>query len=67
MMSGVDSPSTTPLAALSVVSLYSTSVCDVTYPLCVLSCLESLPRSSWFVSCRRSLCRCCLYAAGSIV
>ena len=35
MMSGNFSPSTTALAALSAVSLYSTSVCDLTFPICV--------------------------------
>ena len=67
MMSGKFSPSTTALAALSAVLLYSTSVCDFTFPICVLSCLWSLSFSSWFMSCRRSLCRCWLWAAGSIV
>ena len=57
VMSGVCSPSTTALAALSAVSLYSTPVCDLTFPLCVLSSLESLSLSNWFVSCRRSLWR----------
>jgi len=60
VMSGVFLPSTTALAALSAVSLYSTSVCDLTSPMCVFSCLESLAFSSWFVSCRRSLWRCWL-------
>ena len=60
MMPGVVSPSTNDLAALSVVSLYSTSVCDLTFPMCVFVCLESLSFSSWFVSWRRSLCRCWL-------
>ena len=67
MMSGSMSPSTTDLAALSADSLCSTSVCDLTLPICVMRCLWSLSFSSWFVSCRRSLCRCWLYAAGSIV
>ena len=67
VMSGKLSPSTTALAALSAVLLYSTSVRDLTFPICVLSCLWSLSFSSWFVSCRRSLCRCWLHAAGSIV
>jgi hypothetical protein len=58
-VSGAVSPSTTALAALSVVSFYSTSVCDLTFPMCVFSCFESLSRSSWLVSCRRSLCRWC--------
>ena len=55
VMSGVCSLSTTALAALSVVSLYSTSVCDLTFPMRVLSCLWSPSFSSWFVSCKRSL------------
>ena len=67
VMSGYLSPSTTDLAALSAVSLYSTSVCDLTFPMCVLSCLWSMSFSSWLVSCRRSLWRCWLYAIGSIV
>jgi hypothetical protein len=66
VMSGKFSPSTTALAALSAVSLYFTSVCDLTFPICVLSCLCSLSFSSWFVSCRRSLCRCWLYAYGQL-
>ena len=37
IISGSLSPSTTDLAALSAVSLYSTSVCDFTFPICVLS------------------------------
>jgi hypothetical protein len=32
-MSGMFAPSTTALAALSAVSLYSTSVCDLTFPM----------------------------------
>jgi hypothetical protein len=60
MMSGEFSPSTAALAALSAVSLYSTSVCDLTFPMCVFRCLWSLSYSSWFVSCRRSLWRCWL-------
>ncbi len=43
---GVTSPSTTALAAESVSSLYSMSVCDLTLPMCVLSCFVSLARSS---------------------
>ena len=35
VVSGVISSSTTALAALSAVSLYSTSVCDFTFPTCV--------------------------------
>ena len=65
--SGCLSPSTTDLAALPAVSFYSTSVCDLTFPICVLSCFWSLSFSSWLVSCRRSLWRCWLYAAGSVV
>ena len=42
MMSGVVSPSTPALATLSAVSLYFTSVCDLTFPKCVFSCLEFL-------------------------
>jgi hypothetical protein len=42
VMSGKFSPSTTALSALSAVSLYSTSVCDLTFPMCFLSCLWSL-------------------------
>ena len=38
VMSGVVSPSTTALAALFDVSLYSTSLCDLTFPMCVFSC-----------------------------
>ncbi len=67
VMSGKSSPSTTALAAFSAVSLYYTSVCDLNFTICVLSCLWSLSFSSWLVSCRRSLCRCWLYAARSIV
>ncbi len=67
VMSGSVSPSTTDLAALSAVSLYSTSVCDLTFPICVLSCFSSLAFSSWFVRCKRSLWRWWLYDAGSIV
>ena len=67
VMSGVCSPSSSALAALSVVSLYYTSVCDLTFPMCVFSCLWSLSFSSWFASCKRSLWRCWLQAAGSIV
>jgi hypothetical protein len=53
VMSGEFSPSTAALAALSAVSLYSTSVCDyLTFPMCVFSCLRSLSFSSLFVSCR---------------
>ncbi len=39
VMSGKCSPSTTALAALLAVSLCSTFVCDLTFPICVLSCL----------------------------
>jgi hypothetical protein len=59
-MSGVFLPPTTALAALSAGSLYFTSVCDLTFPMCVFSYLESLTFSSWFVSFRRSLWRCWL-------
>jgi hypothetical protein len=59
VMSSEFSPSTTALAALSAVSSYSTSVCDLTFPMGVLSCLWPLFFSSWLVSCRRSLWRCC--------
>ena len=55
VMSGACAPFTTALAALSAVSLYYTSVCDYTFPLCVLSCLWCLSFSSWFLSCKRSL------------
>jgi hypothetical protein len=34
VMSGGASPSTTSLAALSAASLYSMSVCDLTFPMC---------------------------------
>ena len=57
VMSGGASPSTTALAALSAASLYSMSVCDLTLPMCVLSCFLSLALSSWSVRLRRSLCR----------
>jgi len=50
VLSGEVSPSTTALASLSAVSLYSTSVCDSTFPMCVFSSLESLSFRSWFVS-----------------
>ena len=60
MVSGVVSPSTTSLAAFSAVSLYFTSVCDLTSSICVLCRFEFLSRSSWCVSCRRSLCKCYL-------
>ncbi len=53
VMSGVYSPSTAAFAALSAVSLNSTSVCDLTFPMCVLSCLWCLSFSSWFVSRKR--------------
>ncbi len=43
---GVTSPSTTALAVESASSLYSMSVCDLTLPMCVLSCFLSLARSS---------------------
>ena len=56
VMSGGASPSTTALAALSAASLYSISVCDLTLPMCVLSCFSSLALSSWSVRFRRSLC-----------
>ena len=46
VMSGCLSPSTTDLAALSAVSLYSTSLRDFTFPICVFSCLWSLSFSS---------------------
>ena len=38
VMSSEFSPSTTALVALSAVSLYSTFVCDLTFPMCVFSC-----------------------------
>ncbi len=60
VMSGVCSPSTSALAALSAVSLYSTSVCDLTFPMSVLSFLWFLSFSNWFVSCKRPLWRCWL-------
>ncbi len=57
-MCGGASPSTTALAAaLSPASFYSMSVCDLTLPMCVLSCFISLALSSWSVRFRRSLCR----------
>ena len=59
-MSGVVSPSTTALAALSDVSLYSTSVCYLTFSMCIFSCLESLSFRIWFVRWRRSLYSCWL-------
>ena len=46
VMSSVCSPSTIALAILSAVSLYSTSVCDLTFPMCDFSCLASLALSS---------------------
>ena len=67
MVSGTTSPSTTDLTALSAVSLCSTSVWDLTFPMCVFRFLESMFRSSWYVRCRRSLCRFCLYVAVPIV
>jgi hypothetical protein len=42
VMPGVCFPSTTALAALLAVSLYSTSVCDFTFPMCVLSFFLSI-------------------------
>ena len=42
VMFGKCSPFTTALAALSAVSVYSTSVCDLTFPMYVLSCLWSV-------------------------
>ena len=60
MVSGAVSPSPTALAVLMVDSLHSTSVCDLTFPMCVFSCLESLYRRNLFVSCRRSVYRWCL-------
>ena len=57
MMSGRASPSTTTLAALSTNSLYSMSVCDLTLPMCVWSCFESIVLNSWSMNCSRSLCR----------
>ena len=66
-MSGVISPSNTALAVVSNVSLYSMSVWDLTFPVWVLSCLESVSRGSRLGSCRKSLCGCRLYIAGSIV
>jgi hypothetical protein len=67
VMSGVCSPYTTALGALSAVSLNSTSLCDLTFPMRVLTCLRCLSFCSWFVSCKRSLWRCWMYDAGSIV
>ncbi len=67
VMPDVVFPSTTALAALFDVALYSTSVCDLTFPMCVFSCLEYHSFRIWFVSWRKSLCRCWLYAAGSTV
>jgi len=46
VMSGGASPSTAALAAVSAASLSSMSVCDLTLPMCVLSCFMSLARSS---------------------
>ena len=46
MVSDMVSPSATALADLSVVSLYSVSVCDLTFPISVFSCLDFLSRSS---------------------
>ncbi len=46
VMSGGTSPSTTALVAVSAASLYSMSVCDLTLPMCVLSCYMCLARSS---------------------
>ncbi len=46
VMSGGTSPSTTALAAVSAASLYNMFVCDLTLPMCVLSCFVSLARSS---------------------
>jgi hypothetical protein len=60
MISSFASPSTTALAALSDVSLYSTSMCDLSFLICVFSYLDFLSRSRWFVSCRKSLYRCYL-------
>ncbi len=55
VMSNGVSPSTTALAALSAASLYSMFVCDLTLPMCVLSCFVFLALSSWSVRFRRSL------------
>ena len=60
VMSDVFPLSPTDLAALSAVSLYFTSVCDLTFPMCGFSCLWSLSFSGRFVSYRRPLCRCWL-------
>ena len=46
VVSGGTSPSTTFLAASSAASLYSMSVCDLTFPMCVLRCFFSLSLSS---------------------
>ena len=55
VMSGGFSQPTTALATLLAVSFYPTSVCDLTFPMCVFSCVWSLSFSNWFVSCRRFL------------
>ena len=49
VMSGMASPSTTCLAVSSAASLCSMSVCDLTWPMCVLRCFASLALSSWYV------------------
>ncbi len=67
VMSGILSLSAPALAALSAVSLCSMSVCDLTLPIGVLSCLWSLSFISWFVSYRISSFKCWLYAVGSDV
>ena len=57
VMSGGASPSTTALAAVSAALPDSMSVCDLTLPMCVLSCFISLAFSSWSVRFKRSLCK----------
>jgi len=57
IMKSVPKDQTSEPCAMLAVSLYSISVCDLTFPMCVFSCLEFLSFRSWFVSCRRSLWR----------
>jgi hypothetical protein len=60
VMSGGASPSTTFLAASSAASVCSTSVCDLTLPMCVLRCFVSLALSSWSVILGLCVGDCCM-------
>jgi len=57
VISGRASPSTAALAVTSASLLYYMSVCDLTLPMCVRSCFESLILNSWLVRWSTSLCR----------